>query len=96
MFGFKIITQYEKGIVFRFGRALPGIRAARLTWFNPFTSRLRQVDIQIVVAAVPGQEGQHLRQRHPARRPTAQATDGRGCAAMARQRGQQRDAAHMT
>jgi hypothetical protein len=22
MFGFKIITQYEKGIVFRFGRAL--------------------------------------------------------------------------
>jgi hypothetical protein len=37
-------------------RALPGIRAARLTWFNPFTSRLRKVSIQIVVAAVPGQE----------------------------------------
>jgi hypothetical protein len=39
MFGFKIITQYEKGIVFRFGRALPGIREAGLTWVNPFTSR---------------------------------------------------------
>ena len=26
MFGFKIITQYERGIVFRWGRALPGIR----------------------------------------------------------------------
>ena len=28
MFGFKIITQYERGIVFRWGRALPGIREA--------------------------------------------------------------------
>src|SRR6266566_3504286 len=56
MFGFKIITQYEKGIVFRFGRALPGIREAGLTWINPFTSRLRKVNMQIVVAAVPGQE----------------------------------------
>ena len=28
MFGFKVINQYEQGIVFRFGRALPGIRAA--------------------------------------------------------------------
>jgi regulator of protease activity HflC (stomatin/prohibitin superfamily) len=56
MFGFKIIAQYEKGIVFRFGRALPGIREAGLTWVNPFTSRLRKVNMQIVVAAVPGQE----------------------------------------
>jgi regulator of protease activity HflC (stomatin/prohibitin superfamily) len=56
MFGFKIITQYEKGIVFRFGRALPGIREPGLTWVNPFTSRLRKVNMQIVVAAVPGQE----------------------------------------
>jgi regulator of protease activity HflC (stomatin/prohibitin superfamily) len=54
MFGFKIITQYEKGIVFHFGRALPGIREAGLTWVNPFTSRLRKVNMQIVVAAVPG------------------------------------------
>ena len=56
MFGFKVITQYEKGIVFRFGRALPGIREAGLTWINPFTSRLTKVNMQIVVAAVPGQE----------------------------------------
>ena len=56
MFGFKIITQYEKGIVFRFGRALPGTREPGLTWVNPFTDRLRKVNMQIVVAAVPGQE----------------------------------------
>jgi len=57
MFGFKVINQYEQGIVFRFGRALPGIRQPGLTWVNPFTDRLRKVNMQIMVAAVPGQEG---------------------------------------
>jgi regulator of protease activity HflC (stomatin/prohibitin superfamily) len=56
MFGFKIITQYEKGIVFRFGRALPGTREPGLTWINPVTDRLRKVNMQITVAAVPGQD----------------------------------------
>jgi regulator of protease activity HflC (stomatin/prohibitin superfamily) len=56
MFGFKIITQYEKGIVFRFGRALPATREPGLTWVNPFTDRLRKVNMQIIAAAVPGQE----------------------------------------
>ena len=56
MFGFKVVNQYEQGIVFRFGRALPGLRGPGLTWVNPFTDRLRKVNMQIVVAAVPGQE----------------------------------------
>ena len=56
MFGFKVVTQYEQGIVFRFGRALPGLRGPGLTWVNPFTDRLRKVNMQIVVAAVPGQD----------------------------------------
>jgi regulator of protease activity HflC (stomatin/prohibitin superfamily) len=56
MFGFKIINQYEQGIVFRWGRALPGLRQPGLTWVNPFTDRLRKVNMQIVVAAVPSQE----------------------------------------
>jgi regulator of protease activity HflC (stomatin/prohibitin superfamily) len=56
MFGFKVITQYERGIVFRFGRALPGLREPGLTWINPFTSRLTKVNMQIAVTAVPGQE----------------------------------------
>jgi regulator of protease activity HflC (stomatin/prohibitin superfamily) len=56
MFGFKVITQYEQGIVFRWGRALPGIRGAGLTWVNPFSDRLRKVNMQIVAAAVPAQE----------------------------------------
>src|SRR3984885_13614498 len=56
MFGFKIVSQYEHGIVFRFGRALPGIREPGLTWVNPFSDRLRKVNMQITVAAVPAQE----------------------------------------
>jgi regulator of protease activity HflC (stomatin/prohibitin superfamily) len=56
MFGFKVITQYERGIVFRWGRALPGLRPPGLTWINPITDRLRKVNMQIMVAAVPGQE----------------------------------------
>jgi regulator of protease activity HflC (stomatin/prohibitin superfamily) len=56
MFGFKVITQWERGIVFRFGQALPGIREPGLIWVNPFTDRLRKVNMQIVVVAVPAQE----------------------------------------
>ena len=56
MFGFKIIRQFERGVVFRWGRALPGIREPGLTWVNPFTDRLRKVNMQITATAVPGQE----------------------------------------
>ncbi len=56
VFGFKIISQYERDVVFRWGRALPGIREPGLTWVNPLTDRLRKVNMQITVAAVPGQE----------------------------------------
>src|ERR1700735_4121251 len=56
MFGFKIITQHDRGIVFRWGRALPGVREAGLTWITPFSERLRKVNMQIIVAGVPAQE----------------------------------------
>ena len=56
LFGFKIIRQYERGVVFRWGRALPGVREPGLIWVNPVTDRLRKVNMQITVAAVPGQE----------------------------------------
>ena len=56
MFGFKVINQYEKGIVFRFGRARAEIRQPGLIWVNPFSDRLRKVNMQIIAAEVPGQE----------------------------------------
>jgi regulator of protease activity HflC (stomatin/prohibitin superfamily) len=57
MFGFKVINHYEQGIVFRFGKMRPDLRGPGLTWVNPFTDRLRKVNMQIITAAVPGQEG---------------------------------------
>jgi len=57
MFGFKVINQYEQGLVFRFGKMLPAARQPGLTWVNPLTDRLRKVNMQIITATVPGQEG---------------------------------------
>jgi regulator of protease activity HflC (stomatin/prohibitin superfamily) len=57
MFGFKIINQYEQGIVFRWGKMLPAVRQPGLTWVNPISDRLRKVNMQIIAATVPGQEG---------------------------------------
>jgi regulator of protease activity HflC (stomatin/prohibitin superfamily) len=57
MFGFKVINQYEQGLVFRFGKMQPAPRQPGLTWVNPFTDRLRKVNMQIIAAAVPSQEG---------------------------------------
>ncbi len=57
MFGFKVINQYEQGIVFRWGKMLPETRQPGLTWVNPISDRLRKVNMQIIAAAVPGQDG---------------------------------------
>jgi regulator of protease activity HflC (stomatin/prohibitin superfamily) len=56
VFGFRIIRQYEQGIVLRWGQAQPGVRQPGLTWINPFTSRLTKVNMQIAVVNVPAQE----------------------------------------
>ena len=57
MFGFKVINQYEQGLVFRWGKLQPAARQPGLTWVNPFTDRLRKVNMQIIAATIPGQEG---------------------------------------
>jgi regulator of protease activity HflC (stomatin/prohibitin superfamily) len=56
MLGLKIIRQYEQGLVFRWGRLLPDVRGPGLIWVNPISDRLRKVNMQIMVAAVPGQQ----------------------------------------
>ncbi len=56
MFGFKIIKQYEQGLVFRWGKLLPSVRGAGLTWVNPVSDRVRKVNMQVMVAAVPSQQ----------------------------------------
>jgi regulator of protease activity HflC (stomatin/prohibitin superfamily) len=53
----RVITQFERGVVFRFGRALPELRAPGLTVLMPFADRLHKVNMQIITMPVPAQEG---------------------------------------
>jgi regulator of protease activity HflC (stomatin/prohibitin superfamily) len=52
---FRMVQQYEKGIVFRFGRLLPAIRQPGLQLIVPFADRMRKVSMQTVVLGVPTQ-----------------------------------------
>jgi regulator of protease activity HflC (stomatin/prohibitin superfamily) len=54
---FKVVQQYEQGIVFRFGRVLPGTRGAGLHVIRPIGDRMQKVNMQIVAMAVPAQDG---------------------------------------
>jgi regulator of protease activity HflC (stomatin/prohibitin superfamily) len=56
MFGFHVIRQYERGIVFRWGKLLPAVREPGLFWLNPVSCRMTKVNMQTVVASVPAQE----------------------------------------
>ncbi len=54
---FKVVQQYERGIIFRFGKTLPGTRGPGLTVIRPVGDRLQKVNMQIIAMAVPAQEG---------------------------------------
>jgi len=53
----KVVQQYEQGIIFRFGRVLPGTRGPGLTIIRPFGDRMQKVNMQIIAMAVPAQDG---------------------------------------
>ena len=53
----RVIKQYERGVVYRFGRVLPVVRPPGLTWLIPFADRLDKVNMQIITMPVPGQDG---------------------------------------
>jgi regulator of protease activity HflC (stomatin/prohibitin superfamily) len=55
--GVRVVNQVERGIVFRFGRALKRVRKPGLAILIPFADRMRKVNIQVVTRAVPSQEG---------------------------------------
>src|SRR5262245_48758339 len=54
---FKVIQQYEKGIVYRWGKVLPEVRGPGFARIHPISDRLQKVNMQIVAMAVPAQEG---------------------------------------
>lgn len=53
----KIVKQYEKGVVLRFGRLRSGVRGPGFTMVVPFIDRMHKVNMQIVTMPVPAQDG---------------------------------------
>ncbi|MFD3870668.1 slipin family protein [Streptomyces sp. NPDC058623] len=53
----RVVKQYERGVVFRFGRLRRGVRGPGFTLVVPGVDRLRKVNMQIVTMPVPAQEG---------------------------------------
>jgi regulator of protease activity HflC (stomatin/prohibitin superfamily) len=55
--GARVVKQYERGLVFRFGRVRERIRGPGLNVIVPGVDRLQKVNMQIVTMPVPAQEG---------------------------------------
>jgi regulator of protease activity HflC (stomatin/prohibitin superfamily) len=53
----KTVQQYEDGIIFRFGKVLPGVRGPGLTIIRPIGDKIVKVNKQIIAMGVPAQEG---------------------------------------
>ncbi|MFY9930430.1 MAG: SPFH domain-containing protein [Streptosporangiaceae bacterium] len=51
----KVVQQYEKGVIYRFGQVLPELRGPGLHVIRPVGDRLAKVNMQIVALAVPAQ-----------------------------------------
>jgi regulator of protease activity HflC (stomatin/prohibitin superfamily) len=55
--GVRVVQQFERGVVFRFGKVHRSIRQPGLTLLVPVADRLRKVNVQIITMPVPAQEG---------------------------------------
>ncbi|MFZ2119301.1 MAG: SPFH domain-containing protein [Pseudonocardiaceae bacterium] len=55
--GARVISQFERGVVFRFGRVTGTPRQPGLTWVTTGVEKMRKVNMQIVTMPVPGQDG---------------------------------------
>jgi regulator of protease activity HflC (stomatin/prohibitin superfamily) len=53
----RVIKQYERGLVFRFGKVHPTVRGPGLAFIMPVADRLQKVNMQIITMPVPAQEG---------------------------------------
>jgi regulator of protease activity HflC (stomatin/prohibitin superfamily) len=53
----RVVKQYERGIVFRFGRVRAQVREPGLALLVPFADRLQKVNMQIITMPVPAQDG---------------------------------------
>ncbi|QWF79205.1 SPFH domain-containing protein [Amycolatopsis sp. CA-230715] len=53
----RVVRQFERGLVFRFGRVRPKVRDAGLVALVPFVDRLQRVNMQVITLPVPAQDG---------------------------------------
>lgn len=53
----RVVKQYERGVVFRFGRVRTTVRRPGLTMLIPIADRLQKVNMQIITMPVPAQDG---------------------------------------
>jgi regulator of protease activity HflC (stomatin/prohibitin superfamily) len=53
----RVIKQFERGVVYRFGRVQSRVRPPGLTMLIPVADRLQKVNMQIITLPVPAQDG---------------------------------------
>lgn len=53
----RVIKQYERGVIYRFGRVQSAVRGPGLTWLVPIADRLDKVNMQIITMPIPAQDG---------------------------------------
>src|SRR5262245_48803458 len=53
----RIVRQYERGLVFRFGRLRAETRGPGLAMIVPILDRMQKVNLQIITMPVPAQDG---------------------------------------
>ncbi|MGH3602758.1 MAG: SPFH domain-containing protein, partial [Pseudonocardiaceae bacterium] len=53
----RVIKQFERGVVFRFGKVRTEIRGPGLALIAPIADRLQKVNMQIITMPVPAQDG---------------------------------------
>ncbi|MGW0590339.1 slipin family protein [Streptosporangium sp. NPDC002607] len=54
--GVRIVKQFERGVVFRFGQVRPELRAPGLALIMPVADRLQKVNMQVITMPVPAQD----------------------------------------
>ncbi|GAA0851360.1 slipin family protein [Streptosporangium amethystogenes subsp. fukuiense] len=54
--GVRVVKQFERGVVFRFGRVRSELRAPGLALIMPVADRLQKVNMQVVTMPVPAQD----------------------------------------
>ncbi|MFG2822173.1 slipin family protein [Kitasatospora sp. NPDC048365] len=53
----RMVQQFQRGVVFRFGRVRDEVRGPGLAWLVPVADRIRKVNVQIATMPIPAQEG---------------------------------------